>query len=69
MPYLKERAKKTRVEGVFTLKLVEGVSLAMLASFAQNMFPDRGPEDLGVWPAEEGELVVSVRGGGAIPSN
>ena len=41
----------------------------MLVSFAQDMFPDRSPEDIGVWPAEEGELVVSVRGGGAVPSN
>jgi hypothetical protein len=66
---LKERAKKTREDGVFTLKLDEGVSLAMLVSFAQDMFPDRSLEDIGVWPAEEGELVVSVRGGGAVPSN
>ena len=41
----------------------------MLVSFAQDMFPDRSPEDIGVWPAEEGELVVSVRGSGAVPSN
>ena len=40
---LKERAKKTREDGVFTLKLDEGVSLAMLVSFAQDMFPDRSP--------------------------
>ena len=66
---LKDGAQKTREDGVFTLKLDEGVSLAMLASFAQDMFPDRSPEDIGVWPAEEGELVVSVRGGGAVPSN
>jgi len=32
---LKERAQKTREDGVFTLKLDEGVSLAMLVSFAQ----------------------------------
>jgi len=31
---LKERAQKTREDGVFTLKLDEGVSLAMLVSFA-----------------------------------
>ena len=41
----------------------------MLVSFAQDMFPDRSPEDIGVWPAQEGELVVSVRGGGVVPSN
>ena len=38
---LKERAQKTREDGVFTLKLDEGVSLAMLVSFAQDMFPGR----------------------------
>ena len=36
---LKERAQaqKTREDGVFTLKLDEGVSLPMLVSFAQDM--------------------------------
>jgi hypothetical protein len=66
---LKDREQKTREDGVFTLKLDEGVSLAMLVSFARNMFPDRSPEDIGVWPAQEGELVVSMRGGGVVPSN
>jgi len=26
-------------------------------------------EDIGVWPADDGELVVSVRGGGTVVSN
>ena len=38
---LKERAQKTRVDGIFTLKLDEGISLAMLVSFTQDMFPGR----------------------------
>ena len=33
---LKKRAQKTREDGVFTLKLDEGVSLAMLVCFAQE---------------------------------
>lgn len=66
---LKERARLTRVEGVFTLKLDEGVSLAMLVSFAQDMFTGVSTEDIGVWPADDGELVVSVRGGGALAAN
>ena len=40
------------MEGVFTLKLDEGVSLAMLVSFAQDMFPGVSTEDIGVWPAD-----------------
>ena len=36
---LKDRAQKTREDGVFTLKLDKGVSLAALVSFAQDMFP------------------------------
>jgi hypothetical protein len=66
---LKERAQKTHEDGVFTLKLDEGVSLAMLVSFAQDMFPGVSTEDIGVWPADDGELVVSVRGGGALAAN
>ena len=61
--------QKTREDGVFTLKLDEGVSLAMLVSFAQDMFPGVSTEDIGVWPADDGELVVSVRGGGALAAN
>ena len=64
-----ERAQLTRVEGVFTLKLDEGVWLAMLVEFAQAMFPGISTEDSGVWPADDGELVVSVRDGGAVTSN
>ena len=45
---LKDRAQKTREDGVFTLKLDEGVSLAMLVSFAQDMFPGVSTEDIGV---------------------
>jgi hypothetical protein len=62
---LKDKAQKTREDGVFTLKLDEGVSLAMLVSFAQDMFPGVSAEDIGVWPADDGELVVSVREAGA----
>ena len=65
---LKKRAQKTREDGVFTLKLDEGVSLAMLVCFAQDVFPGVSTEDIGVWPAD-GELVVSVRGGGALAAN
>jgi hypothetical protein len=57
------------VEGVLTLKLDEGVALAMFVEFAQSMFPGFSAADVGVWPADEGELVVSVRGGGAIAAN
>ena len=66
---LKDRAQKTREGGVFTLKLDEGVSLAMLVEFAQDMFPGVSTEDIGVWPADDGKLVASVRGGGAVASN
>ena len=66
---LKEPAQKTREDGVFTLKLDAGVSLAMLVSFAQDMFPGVSTEDIGVWSADDGELVVSVRGGGALAAN
>jgi len=66
---MKERVQLTRVEGVFTLKLDEGISLALLVEFAQDMFPGVSTEDIGVWPADDGELVVSVRGGGAIAAN
>jgi hypothetical protein len=29
--------------------------------FARDMFPGVSTEDIGVWPADDGELVVSVR--------
>jgi hypothetical protein len=66
---LKDRTQKTREDGVFTLKLDEGVSLAMLVDFAQDMFAGVSTEDIGVWPAEDGGLVGSVRGGGTVASN
>ena len=66
---LKDRAQKTRENGVFTLKLDEGVSLAELVSFAQDMFPGVSGDNIGIWPADDGELVVSVRGGAGIQSN
>jgi hypothetical protein len=58
---LRDKAKMTREDGVFTLKLDEGVSHALLVSFAEDMFPGVSTEDIGVWPAEEGELVVPRR--------
>jgi len=66
---LKDKAQKTREDGVFTLKLDEGVSLPMLVSFAQDMFPGVSTDDIGIWPADDGELVVSVRGGGVVAPN
>jgi hypothetical protein len=66
---LKKKARMTREDGVFTLKLDEGISLALLSQFAQDMFPGVSLEDIGVWPAEDGELVVSVRDGGGVASN
>jgi hypothetical protein len=61
--------KKTREDGVFTLKLDEGVSPATLVSFAQDMFPGVSTKDIGAWPADDGELVISVRGSGALAAN
>jgi hypothetical protein len=46
---LRDKAKMTREDGVSTLKLDEGVSLAMLVSFAEDMFPGVSTEDIGVW--------------------
>jgi len=66
---LRHKAHRTREDGVFTLKLDEGVSLKMLVSFAEDMFPGVNAEDIGVWPADDGELVVSVRDHGTIRSN
>ena len=43
--------------------------MAMLVSFAKDMFPGVSTEDIGVWSADDGELVVSVRGGGALAAN
>jgi hypothetical protein len=44
-----EKAKVTLEDGVFTLKLDEGISLAMLVAFAQDMFSGVSAEDIGVW--------------------
>jgi hypothetical protein len=66
---LKDRAQKTRKDGVFIFKLDEGVSLVMLVSFALDMFPGVSTENVGVWPADDGELVVSLRRGGAVGAN
>ena len=64
---LKDKAQKTREDDVFTLKLDEGVSLAMLVSFARDMFPGVSAEDIGVW--RQTTVLVSVRGGGPVASN
>jgi hypothetical protein len=66
---LKAKAKMTREDGVFTLKLDEGISLAQLSAFAQDMFPGGKLDEIGVWPADDGELVISIRGDGAVSSN
>ena len=59
----------TCIDGFFRLQLSDGVSLALLVEFAQDMFPGVSTEHIGVWPADDGELVVSVRGGGAFAAN
>ena len=41
----------------------------MLVAFVEDMFPGVSTEDIGLWPADDGELVVSVRGGEGIQSN
>ena len=66
---LKKKARMTREDGVFTLKLDEGISLALLLEFAQDMFPGVSLDDIGVWPANDGELVVSLRDGGRVEAN
>jgi len=66
---LKDKARMTREDGVFTLKLDEGISLALLLSFAQDMFPGISLDEIGVWPADDGELVVSVGDGRTVASN
>ena len=37
----------------------QGVSLAQLVSFAQDMFPGVSTEDIGVWPAGDGESIAA----------
>lgn len=54
----------TREDGAFALKLDEGISLALLSEFAQDMFPGVSLDEIGIWPADDGELVVSMRAGG-----
>jgi hypothetical protein len=66
---LKTKAAHTREDGVFTLKLDEGISLEQLCAFAQDMFPDATLADIGVWPADEGELVVSLADGRSVAAN
>jgi len=41
----------------------------MLVEFAQDMFPGVSSENIGVLPADDHELVASVRGGGEIAAN
>jgi len=65
----KDKVELTRMEGVFRLQLTDCVSLALLTEFAKDMFPGVSTEDIGVWPADDGELVVSVHGGGSIAAN
>jgi hypothetical protein len=65
----KNKVEMTRVDGFFRLLLNDGVSLALLVEFAHDMFPGVRAEDIDVWPAEDDELVVSVRGGAAVGAN
>jgi hypothetical protein len=44
---------------IVRFQLKDGVSLALLLEFAQDMFPGVSTEHIGVWPADDGELVVS----------
>ena len=64
---LKDKAQKTREDDVFTLKLDEGVSLAMLVSFARDMFRGLAPKILAF--GRQTTVLVSVRGGGPVASN
>jgi hypothetical protein len=65
----KAKARMTREDGSFTLKLDEGLSLALLTEFAEDMFPGVPLDDIGVWPADDGELVVSLRGDKSLAAN
>jgi hypothetical protein len=65
----KDKVELTCMEGIFRLQLTDGVSLALLTEFAQDMFPGVRTEDIGVWPADDGELVVSVHGGRSTAAN
>jgi len=41
----------------------------MLVSFAEDTFPGVSTKDIGVWPADDGKLVVSVRVDGTVAAN
>jgi len=65
----KYKIELTCIDGFFRLQLKDGMPLALLVEFAHDMFPGVSIENIGVWPADGGELVVSVRGGGAVGAN
>jgi len=65
----KDKVEMTCVDGFFRLQLNDDVSLALLVEFAQDVFPGVSTEHIGVWPADDGELVVSLRGDGAVGVN
>jgi hypothetical protein len=60
---LKDKARMTREDGAFTLQLDEPITLGLLSQFAQDMFPGVSLDEIGVWPGDEGELVISIRSG------
>jgi hypothetical protein len=66
---LKERAQKTREDGVLMPMLDEGVSPGDAGELRRGHVPRVSTEDIGVWPADDGGLVVSVRDCGAVVSN
>lgn len=39
-------------DGVFTIRLDEGISLEQLCDFAKDMFPDASLEDIGRLPVQ-----------------
>ena len=65
----KDTVELIRMKGMFRLQLDDRMSLALLTEFAQDMFPGVPTEYIGVWPADDGELVVSVRAAGAVAAN
>jgi tetratricopeptide (TPR) repeat protein len=48
----------TRVDGVFTLRRMMAGRWHGLMEFARDIFPGVSAEDIGVWPADDGELVA-----------
>ena len=58
----------TRKDGVFTLKLDDGITPSCL-EVSSGMSPGVSLAEIGIWPADDGELVVSIRGDGAVASN